>query len=107
MNLVNIATASKRFEILQKTDKSQTGLLTLKTGEWSNELGSVHPVSDQIVLVLSGRMQGEVGEERATLNVGDVLIIPPGVPHRFQNVEEEPCVSFNVYAPAAFDRARG
>src|SRR2546426_141039 len=107
MNLINISVATKRFEILQKTEQSQTGLLTLKKGEWSNERGSVHPISDQIVIVLRGQMYGEVGDESAMFKEGDVVIVPPGVEHRFQNRDDEVCVSFNIYTPAAFEQARG
>jgi quercetin dioxygenase-like cupin family protein len=39
-----------------------------------------HP-HEQVVTVLQGRFELTVGEETRALGPGDVVIIPPGVPH--------------------------
>ncbi len=36
------------------------------------------------------------------MKAGDVVIIPPGVKHKFINSGEEPAVTFNVYSPPEY-----
>ncbi len=61
-----------------------------------------HEKSDQVLLMLEGELAGEVGEQRVTLQKGDVLIISAGEKHRFTNLSEHPAVTFNVYSPPEY-----
>jgi mannose-6-phosphate isomerase-like protein (cupin superfamily) len=41
-----------------------------------------HPNSDELLLVLEGRLELQTGDERLTLDVHDAVLIPRGVAHR-------------------------
>ncbi len=43
-----------------------------------------HPY-DETWVVIEGNLAFEAGEERLAARPGDVVIVPPGVPHRFRN----------------------
>jgi mannose-6-phosphate isomerase-like protein (cupin superfamily) len=51
---------------------------------------------------LDGELTGEVGDQRLRLKKGDVIIIPAGVKHRFENRAKKPAVAFDVYSPPAY-----
>jgi mannose-6-phosphate isomerase-like protein (cupin superfamily) len=101
MDVANIKDAKEWFEVLQTSDKSQTAIMTLESGK-SAGAKEGHKNSDQVLLLLEGELGGEVGEEKATLKKGDVLLIPAGVKHRFTNGGTMPAVTFNVYAPPEY-----
>ena len=52
--------------------------------------------------MLSGNLSGKVGRKRVRLAKGDVLIIPAGTPHRFNNPGRKKAVTFNVYSPPEY-----
>jgi len=43
-----------------------------------------HPY-DETWVVIEGRLTFESGEERLSAGPGDIVIVPPAVPHRFTN----------------------
>ena len=101
MELANIDDAKEWFEVLQTSGKSQTAIMTLEPGK-SSGTKEGHKHSDQVLLLLAGELAGEVGNEKATLKKGDVLLIPAGLKHRFTNRGTKPAVTFNVYAPPEY-----
>lgn len=102
MEIANIKQAKEWFEVLQTHKRAQTAMMTLGSGEATASKAEAHRGSDQILLVLEGRLSGSVGKNRPRLNKGDVIIIPAGVKHRFTNPGTKPAVTFNVYAPPAY-----
>jgi mannose-6-phosphate isomerase-like protein (cupin superfamily) len=57
-----------------------------------------------VLLVLEGEVQAEVGSaRRRTLKAGDAVVVPLGTSHRFVNKGNRPALTFNVYAPPAYD----
>ena len=102
MHLTNISKATEWFEVLQTTDRTQTAMMTLAPGEASGSSAEGHANSDQVLLLLEGELAGEVGAERPTLRKGDVLVIPAGVKHRFENRGSTAAVTFNVYSPPEY-----
>jgi mannose-6-phosphate isomerase-like protein (cupin superfamily) len=101
MDLANIKDAKEWFEVLQTSDRSQTAVMTLEPGK-SSGAKEGHKNSDQVLLLLEGELDGEVGDKKATLKKGDVLLIPAAVKHRFTNRGAIPAVTFNVYAPPEY-----
>jgi mannose-6-phosphate isomerase-like protein (cupin superfamily) len=101
MNVANIKDAKEWFEVLQTSDKSQTAVMTLEPGK-SSGAKEGHKKSDQVLLLLEGELEGEIGDEKAVLETGDVLLIPAGVRHRFTNRGAKAAVTFNVYAPPEY-----
>ena len=101
MDLANIKDAKEWFEVLQTSDRSQTAVMTLKPGK-SSGAKEGHKNSDQVLLLLEGELEGEIGDEKAKLKKGDVLLIRAGLKHRFTNRSAKSAVTFNVYAPPEY-----
>lgn len=103
MNVVHTGTNRQFFKVLQTATRSQTAMMTLKPGEESGPMGNDHPKSEQVLFVISGQVVAEVGNQRRTLRAGDSVIVPLRARHRFVNKSKRPVVTFNVYAPPAYD----
>lgn len=54
--------------------------------------------NEQVVVVLKGAYVLQVGDEQVSLRAGDVVIIPPDVPHRSISVAEDSFV-VDVFSP--------
>lgn len=102
MFLTNLRAAQEWFEVLQTTERSQTAVMNLGPGEASGDDPESHAGSDQVLLVLEGEVFAEVGEEKAKLRKGDVVIVPADTPHRFANQSDKTASTFSVYAPPAY-----
>ena len=102
MDLSNIKKAKEWFEVLQTSKRSQTAMMTLSSGQATGEKAEAHDKSDQVLLMLSGKLSGKVGVKQVRLAKGDVLLIPAGTPHRFRNPGRRAAISFNVYSPPAY-----
>ncbi len=77
-------------------------MMTLAPGKSAGQKAEAHEDSDQVLLILEGKLIGEVGDEHLSLNQGDVITIPSGVKHRFTNRSRKRVVTFNVYSPPAY-----
>ena len=77
-------------------------MMTLEPGNASSEKMNTHQMSAQVLLVLEGELQAEVGGEIHAMKQGDVCIVPAGTAHRFLNPGKGRAVSFNVYAPPEY-----
>ncbi len=53
-------------------------------------------------IVISGRLEIFVGEERRVLRPGDAYYFDSRLPHRFRCAGEKPCEVFSVSTPATF-----
>ena len=102
MKLTHIFEAGTGFKILDTTERSQTGLLTLEVGEATGEKPSTHAESDQVLIVLQGELTAEIGGESDVLEIGDAVTVPATTPHRFINTGHERAITFSVYALPAF-----
>ena len=102
MKTVNINDASHGFEVLQTTKQSETAVMVLTAGGHSSEEMNVHQKSDQVLLLVEGELEAEVGGEKKRLRQGDSCIVPAGTPQRFENRGEKRAVTFNVYSPPEY-----
>ena len=102
MELSNIKEATGRFEVLQTSKRSQTAMMTLAPGQATGKKAEAHEKSDQVLLMLSGKLSGKVGRKRVSLAKGDVILIAAGTPHRFNNSGRKKAVTFNVYSPPEY-----
>jgi len=102
VRLTHIFEAGSGFKILETTERSQTGLLTLEVGEATGDKPSTHAESDQVLVVLQGELTAEVGGESEVLDIGDAVTVPAKTPHRFTNTGHERAITFSVYALPAF-----
>lgn len=103
MNVRNIRDAASWFHVLSTGRKAQVATMTLAPGKSSGPKGNEHPRSEQVLFVVQGEVLAEIGDEKATLRQGDVVIVPAGAAHRFVNHSASPASTLNVYAPPAYD----
>ncbi len=102
MKLTHIFQAGTGFRVLDTTERSQTGLLTLESGESSSDDPSTHAESDQVLVVLQGELTAEIDGERAVMRDGDAVVVPAKTPHKFTNTGRDRAITFSVYALPAF-----
>ncbi|MFZ5472258.1 MAG: cupin domain-containing protein [Myxococcota bacterium] len=72
----------------------------LLPGAASSTQGNLPSKSDEVLLVLEGEVEAEIGNERARLGAGAVVLVPAGTPHRFINTGKTKAVAFCVYGPS-------
>lgn len=77
-------------------------MMTLPPGKATGRKAEAHRKSDQVLLMLSGKLSGSLGQEKVNLKKGDVLLIRAGTPHRFWNDGKRAAVTFNVYSPPEY-----
>jgi mannose-6-phosphate isomerase-like protein (cupin superfamily) len=98
----NIYRANDWFEVLQTTPRSQTAVMKLKPGQASGDEPEAHKASDQVLLLVEGELSAEIAGARLRMKAGDVVIISPGIKHKFMNRGNEPAVTFSVYSPPEY-----
>jgi len=67
MDLRNISEAKEWFEVLQTSQRSQTAMMTLAAGASTGRKAEAHKKSDQVLLMLKGKLSGKVGREKVSL----------------------------------------
>lgn len=102
MSAANILKSTSFFDVLETAKQSQTAVMYLKPGEESGPKQNEHPQSEQVLYLVEGELEAEIGNERRTLRAGDSVIVGTDVPHRFSNRSDRPALTFNVYAPPAY-----
>lgn len=73
------------------SDAATTGVDGVTVGMARIEPGAENPLHRhvgcaEIVLVLAGAIDHTVGEETVELDPGDMLVVPPGVPHQARSI---------------------
>jgi len=81
-------------------NNSMLALNELKAGTKPN-LHS-HP-EEQLTYILSGKAEFVLGEEVLMLKAGDLLLVPPGVPHSLKVIGDETVLNVDVFSPIRED----
>jgi mannose-6-phosphate isomerase-like protein (cupin superfamily) len=102
MSRSNINRTTEWFEVLQTTKRSQTAVMRLDPGQSTGEHAESHDKSEQLLLLLEGRLMADIGGKNLVMNMGDVVIIPPRVKHKFTNPGDTRAVTFNIYCPPEY-----
>jgi len=102
MSVVNVRESQSWFSVLQTAEVSQTAVMAIGPGEESGPKQNEHPKSEQVLYVIEGELEAEIGERSFTLRAGDSTIVRRDVPHCFRNRTHKPALTFNVYAPPAY-----
>lgn len=105
-------------EVLERLDMGGGTSLSLKvTGEQSGRgltvleglLVSggpplhVHEAEDEVVIVLDGQLDYQVGDDGGALAAGGLLWLPRRVPHAIANLAESPCRFITVVTPSGIE----
>jgi len=56
-----------------------------------------HKIKDETFFFLSGRVLLELGDERRIMRSGEVVVIEPGVKHRFTGLEDSQIIEFSKH----------
>ena len=64
-----------------------------------------HPTFQETFIVLEGRFEFEVADERRSLGQGEMLVIPRGAPHGFACTSPEPGRMLTISTPAGLFEA--
>ena len=91
-----------KFEVIETSEASQTAWMTLAPGESSGPKSNEHAGSEQVLYVVEGTLDAQIGDKRTSMKAGDSVIVAKNAEHRFTNSGTAPCVTFNVYAPPAY-----
>lgn len=62
-----------------------------------------HDESEQISVLLEGQMEFTVGEETRIVRPGDVVIVPPGIPHATRVAAGVEAVALEYFTPPRQD----
>jgi mannose-6-phosphate isomerase-like protein (cupin superfamily) len=100
--MTSIYSAGKGFKVLETTRRSQTASMTLEPGESSSKRPNTHSDSDQVLIVLEGKVTAEISGKSTEMNKGDAITVRAGTPHKFTNAGSERAVTFSVYSPPAY-----
>jgi mannose-6-phosphate isomerase-like protein (cupin superfamily) len=76
--------------------------MTLDPDESSSDRPNTHPESDQVLIVLEGKVTAEISGKRSEMKKGDAVTVPAGMPHKFTNPGDERAITFSVYSPPAY-----
>jgi quercetin dioxygenase-like cupin family protein len=108
----------QRGDALEYLDMGAGSTLSLKvTGEQSHGLVTVlegvvhsggpplhvHAAEDEVVIVLEGELDYQVGDERGVLDAGGLLWFPRQVPHAVANLTGKPCRFATVVTPSGIE----
>lgn len=56
--------------------------------------------AEEVVIVLSGALQAEIGDETRRLAAGDLVLVPERMPHNFRNIGDGPARFLGFFAKA-------
>ena len=102
MSVLNVRESQSWFSVLQTGELTQTAVMSIGPGEESGPKENEHPQSEQVLYVIEGELQAEIGERSFTMRAGDSTIVRREVPHRLRNRSRQPALTFNVYSPPAY-----
>jgi quercetin dioxygenase-like cupin family protein len=90
---------------LKVTGEQSNGVVTVLEGVavWGGPPLHYHESEDEVVVVLDGELQYQVGDERGSVGAGGVLWFPRAVPHAVANLAGSPCRFLTVVTPSGIE----
>jgi quercetin dioxygenase-like cupin family protein len=82
------------------------GAFALHSGTMAPGTGAplhVHTHEDETFYVIAGEVEATVGDDRQTLEAGDCIFLPRGIPHRLQNISSEQAQIIMLIQPAGLE----
>jgi len=88
------------------TERFNLAIVTIAPRRPGPELHA-HEAEDDSFFRLDGELVFTVDGDEVVADAGTFVLVPPGVPHAFENRTDEPARFLNVHAPAGFDLRLG
>jgi quercetin dioxygenase-like cupin family protein len=90
---------------LKVTGEQSHGLVTVLEGivHSGGPPVHVHDGEDEVVIILEGQLDYQVGDDSGTLNAGGLLWFPRQVPHAIANLADQPCRFLTVITPSGIE----
>jgi quercetin dioxygenase-like cupin family protein len=90
---------------LKVTRQQSLGLVTVLEGvvRSGGPPLHVHEAEDEVIIVLEGQLDYQVGQERGELAAGGLLWFPRQVPHAVANLTGNPCRFITVVTPSGIE----
>jgi quercetin dioxygenase-like cupin family protein len=91
--------------LLQVTGEESHGVVTVMSGivHSGGPPLHVHDLEDEVVIVLEGRLDYQVGADRGVIEAGGLLWFPRRVPHAVANLTGDPCRFVTVATPSGIE----
>ena len=83
---LNVLGDNQIIKLSAKDTKGQFSLIEQNNNPGTGIPPHVHQNEDEVFHVLSGQVDMTIGEEMTTLNSGDLIFCPRGIPHSFKVV---------------------
>jgi len=62
-----------------------------------------HHPHEQLTYILEGESEFVIGDEVLQLKAGDVVLVPPNVPHSSKTTSAEPVLNLDIFSPIRED----
>jgi quercetin dioxygenase-like cupin family protein len=102
-NWESLPGVAPRQGVIRKAFSGKNSMMTLNelkpgTTPWLHS----HP-HEQLTHILSGVAEFVLGDEVLTLKAGDLLLVPPNVPHSLKVIGDETVLNIDVFSPIRED----
>ena len=88
---------------------TEHGSVSLRVGEATLSPGGrvpthIHPNTEEAMVVLEGKIEAIVGDQRVTLSPGDSMLAPAGIVHGCRNDQESPARLISMFPTQNVER---
>jgi quercetin dioxygenase-like cupin family protein len=102
-NWDTLSGVTPRPGVVRKAFSGKNSMMTLNeikpgTAPWLHS----HP-HEQLTHILSGKAEFVLGDEVLTLKAGDLVLVPPHVPHSLKVIGDETVLNIDVFSPIRED----
>jgi len=87
------------FPLLGSNGTNQTATVYFEL-EAGDHLGRHTDSAEELLLVLEGKVEAEIGDEKATLSKGELALVPKMVPHNLVNTGESKATVLGIFGGA-------
>jgi len=100
---ITLPGSNTRYEMLSPdlNRKMQVLYMEAEPGVESGQVWFEHE-GEECCVLLSGRLELEVGNEKFLLETGGSLYFPSGIPHRWRNMSEDKVIIMWILTPPSF-----
>ena len=95
----HLGTVNKRLIGRETVGAQQLEVVLGTIEKGKGALPHAHPGIEQACYMIAGRARAEVGGEACEMGPGDCCFFPPGMPHVFTVVSDEPVQVLVIYSP--------